>query len=491
MIDLHSHILHEVDDGSRSLEESLEMIKSAIKIGFKGIVCTSHYKAPGYLNKDYWQKFQELKLAIQKQMLNIEIYPGNEMFISVEELKDLEKKKINTYNGTSYILVELDAMMPYMAAKSALEKIIKLGYKPIIAHMERNKKLKISEMMELKKMGIPFQMNIASIDNGHSELAKKLLESRLISFLTSDAHRSDKRNYSLESQLDIIKNYLLKFYGVTEGNAEFKRMVKNAEYLIHGKTIDIGKTPESLISVVTPMYNDEKYIGETIESVQNQSYTDWEMIIIDDGSSDNSVNVIKKYVVKDSRIKLIEHESNKGVANARNTGLQVAKGKYVAFLDSNDTWTPDKLKKQKKFMEKNRCKISFTGYFNCDKDMNIHKTVEIPEKLDYKSALGGNKMGCLTVIIDREAIPNLRMKNIHHEDYATWLGLLRHGYLAYGLNEPLAKYRVLETSISSNKKNAMIWHWNVYRKSEKMGVLKSTYYFIKYAFHGVLKKYID
>ncbi|MGL6119451.1 MAG: tyrosine-protein phosphatase [Fusobacteriaceae bacterium] len=246
MIDLHSHILHEVDDGSRSLEESLEMIKSAIEMGFKGIVCTSHYKSPAYLNENYCHKFQELKLAIQKEMLNIEIYPGNEMFLSVEELKDLENKKINTYNGTKYILTELNPMMPYVVAKAALEKVIKLGYKPIIAHMERNKKLKTSEMIELKKMGIPFQMNIASIDNGHGELAKKLLKFRLISFLTSDAHRSDKRNYDLQPQLNIIKNYLFEFYGVTEGNAEFERMMKNAEYLIHGKNIDIGTNAESL-----------------------------------------------------------------------------------------------------------------------------------------------------------------------------------------------------------------------------------------------------
>lgn len=246
---------------------------------------------------------------------------------------------------------------------------------------------------------------------------------------------------------------------------------------------------ENLVSIITPMYNSEKYIVSTIESVLRQTYKNWEMIIVDDCSTDSSSEIAKLYSEKDKRIKYIRTEKNSGVSNARNLALKEANGSFIAFLDSDDTWKNEKLKKQIEFMQKNDYIITFTAYELMDENGNkIHKEIMVPNSVDYKTLLKGNVLGCLTVIIDRKKLGfDIKMSGERHEDYVLWLSILKKGISAYGLNEVLASYRKSSTSLSGNKFKAAKWTWNIYRNIEKIPFPKAIYYFINYAINGIKK----
>ncbi|MGL4253940.1 MAG: tyrosine-protein phosphatase [Fusobacteriaceae bacterium] len=234
MIDLHSHILHGVDDGSRDIEESLEMIAAAKELGFRGIVCTSHYKKGRAENESYHERFLELKERVKRENLEMELYLGNEMFLGMGEIEDLKEGKINSYNGMEYLLVELDPMMPYLPAKTALEKIIKMGYKPVLAHIERYREIKTGELIQLREMGVLFQVNIISMGNASRERVLKFLERGMVSFVTSDAHRRDKRSYLLKRELDEIREIL--------GEENYLEMERNTLRIVAGEEI----TPPNL-----------------------------------------------------------------------------------------------------------------------------------------------------------------------------------------------------------------------------------------------------
>ncbi|NIK11819.1 glycosyltransferase family 2 protein [Alkalibacillus almallahensis] len=245
------------------------------------------------------------------------------------------------------------------------------------------------------------------------------------------------------------------------------------------------KTP--IVSVITPTYNSEQFIAETIESVIKQSFSNWEMVIVDDCSSDSTVDIIKQYQMIDSRIKLYELDENSGAAVARNKSIRNANGRYLAFLDSDDLWYPEKLEKQLAFMEKNDLAFSFTKYQRMRLDgtltNNISKT---PKSVGYHDLMKHCIIGCLTVMLDRQKIDNIEMKNIRRrQDYALWLTITRKGYRAYGLPEILAKYRLGQNTVSSNKFKAAKGQWYVYRQIEKKNLLISSYYFLHYTFHGL------
>lgn len=246
---------------------------------------------------------------------------------------------------------------------------------------------------------------------------------------------------------------------------------------------------ENLVSIITPMYNSERYIVSTIESVLDQTYKNWEMIIVDDCSTDSSSEIAKSYSEKDERIKYIRTEKNAGVSNARNVALKMATGSFLAFLDSDDTWEKEKLEKQIDFMKKNEYVITFTAYELMDENSNkIHKEIMVPESVDYKTLLKGNVLGCLTVIIDRKKLGfEIKMSGERHEDYVLWLSILKKGVKAYGLNEVLAVYRKSSNSLSGNKFKAAKWTWNIYRNIEKIPLPKAIYYFINYAINGIKK----
>jgi len=244
-----------------------------------------------------------------------------------------------------------------------------------------------------------------------------------------------------------------------------------------------------LVSIITPSYKSEKFIFQTIDSVLAQTYQNWELIIVDDCSPDNSNEIIENYCKKDNRIKLIKLEKNSGPAVARNKGIDLARGKYIAFLDSDDVWLPEKLEKQIQFMKKNNVLLCYSSYLIIDENSKeIGKFIIPKTKVSYKDLLKTCIIGNLTAIYDAEAIGKYYMKDVGHEDYTLWLKILKRVYFAYGIEEPLAKYRVMKKSVSNNKIKAAIWQWNIYREVEKLSLAKSIYYFIHYAFNGI-KKY--
>jgi teichuronic acid biosynthesis glycosyltransferase TuaG len=246
-----------------------------------------------------------------------------------------------------------------------------------------------------------------------------------------------------------------------------------------------------MISIITPMFNNEELIEKTIESVKNQTYKEWEMFIVDDCSKDESLAVARKFIEYDERFNLISLKVNSGAAVSRNTGLEMAKGRYVAFLDSDDLWQPDKLSKQLKFMQENDEWFTYTNYGRIDYTGRIlNEGFKIPMNSMYKDLLKNTAIGCSTVMIDRNKAGDFRMPlKRAGQDTATWLMLLRNGGRAAGLNEPLTWYRKTEGSISSNKIKALQRTWDTYRNYEKLTWLRAVYFFSFYVVNAMKRRY--
>lgn len=248
-----------------------------------------------------------------------------------------------------------------------------------------------------------------------------------------------------------------------------------------------------MISIVVPVYNAESYIKKTIEMVRKQTYTDWELILVDDASKDNSVKVIEEELASqpDERIRLVKKEVNAGAANARNTGVDLARGRYLAYLDADDVWMADKLQKELQFMQEREVGFVFTGYEFGDEEANATgKVVHVPEQLTYRQALSRTVIFTTTVLFDTERIPKelIRMPDVKSEDTATWWQILRNGHTAYGMDEVTAIYRRPAKSLSSNKLEAMKRIWNLYRKVEGLGFFSSCYYFCFWAARATLRR---
>lgn len=255
-----------------------------------------------------------------------------------------------------------------------------------------------------------------------------------------------------------------------------------------GSDVECGE----LVSIITPAYNSSKYISQTIDSVQQQTYEKWELIIINDCSTDNTVEIVRRYQLIDNRIKLIELKANSGIAKARNVGIQKANGRYIAFLDSDDIWLCQKLERQISYMKAKEIAFCFTGYRQFRDDSEQYgKLNKAENEITYKMLLKGNRIPCLTVIIDREYIKDLTLTNQAHEDYILWLDILKRGFKAYGLNEDLARYRVSGTSTSGNKMKSAMWTWRVYRDQEKLSLFAALYNFSFYAIRGVFKHFFN
>ncbi len=246
---------------------------------------------------------------------------------------------------------------------------------------------------------------------------------------------------------------------------------------------------EDLISIITPTYNCGKYIGETIESVIKQSYQNWEMIIVDDCSADNTKEIVKKYVKEDKRIKYFLLEVNSGAAVARTKAMELAAGKYMAFLDSDDLWTPDKLERQISFMKKNGYGFTCTAYEQIDEiDTPLNKIIKTKLKTDYNGVLLSCPVGNSTVMYNVEKlgkfiVPNIRKRN----DDALWLQILKKERYIYGMPDVLMQYRVRANSISSNKIKLIKYHWKLYREIEHLSVMRSIFHICFWIFLKVLK----
>jgi teichuronic acid biosynthesis glycosyltransferase TuaG len=269
-----------------------------------------------------------------------------------------------------------------------------------------------------------------------------------------------------------------------------------------------------LVSIIVPVYRAAAYIADTIEMVFSQTYGRWELLLVDDCSGDGSVEAveqalsaydhrpsdailenvghIEEYLCGDAKkVFLICKNRNEGAAAARNTGMDLARGQYIAFLDADDIWVLDKLEKQLAFMKEKRAGFSFSAYeFGDESARPTGRVVHVPETLPYKRALSRTVIFTTTVVLDRNMVPDkvMRMPRVESEDTATWWQILRAGYTAYGLDEVLAVYRRPARSLSSNKFKAVKRIWNLYRRQEKLSVFASAYHFLFWAYRATMRR---
>jgi glycosyltransferase involved in cell wall biosynthesis len=230
-----------------------------------------------------------------------------------------------------------------------------------------------------------------------------------------------------------------------------------------------------MVSIVTPAYNSERFIADAINSVLKQTFTDWELLIVNDGSTDKTQSIVEEYSQKDNRIKLLNHSTSQGAGVSRNLAIKEAKGDYIAFLDADDIWKPNKLEKQIKLFKKTSTAVCFSSYeLINEKGQPLNTIVEALEKVPYQKQLKCNYIGNLTGIYDVKKLGKIYMPEIHkRQDWVLWLKVIEKGGDAIGIKESLAFYRVRKGSISSNKWKLIKHNFNVYRKVLKHGRIKS------------------
>ena len=247
-----------------------------------------------------------------------------------------------------------------------------------------------------------------------------------------------------------------------------------------------------LVSIITPMYNASRFIAQTIESVQAQTYTNWELLIVDDVSTDGSIEIVDEFAKKDARIKWSKAEKNGGAAKARNAALARAQGRYIAYLDADDLWYPEKLERQIAFLNEQGASFSCCDYEKIKEDgTRLNKVVYMPKTLTYDQYLRNTIIQTVGVIVDTKYVNRdlLIMPDIHgREDGATWMQLLRNGVEFRGQNQTLSAYRVVSGSLSSNKLTMMKKTWQLYRKEEKLPLWKVIWSMAGWAFHACIKR---
>lgn len=252
-----------------------------------------------------------------------------------------------------------------------------------------------------------------------------------------------------------------------------------------------------IISIIVPVYNAERFIAETIGYVQKQTYAKWELLLVDDCSTDQSRELIRQRCEEDRRIRLIVQDENGGAAKARNRGVQEACGQYICFLDADDIWMPDKLKMELEYliriqqMENSDAGFVFMGYEFADvAGAGLGKVVHVPGRITYRQALKNTTIFTSTVMIDRNKIADedIYMPCVASEDTATWWRILKKYGPGYGIDENLVKYRRSANTLSSNKLTAVRRIWNLYRRQEQLSVIRSVYYMCFWAFRAVLRR---
>jgi teichuronic acid biosynthesis glycosyltransferase TuaG len=245
---------------------------------------------------------------------------------------------------------------------------------------------------------------------------------------------------------------------------------------------------QDLVSIITPAYRAASVIGETVRSVLAQTHTNWELLIAEDCSPDDTREVVRQWAETDPRIRLIALEKNGGPAAARNAALEQAKGRWLAFLDSDDVWLPAKLERTLAFAKANNAAFAFTGFRRMSSDGGtVGRYIEAPPRLSYRQLLGNTAIATSTVVLDATRVGTIRMKKTYYDDFDCWLQVTKKGLAAHGLDEDLMRYRVLEKSVSRNKRRSAGKVWAAYRHVEKLSWPESAWYFAQYAVRGLIK----
>lgn len=245
----------------------------------------------------------------------------------------------------------------------------------------------------------------------------------------------------------------------------------------------ISSTSKPLVSIITPFHNAAQFIAQTLVSVQSQTYIHWEHILVNDASTDASIDIVKKTAIKDARLKVINLSHNQGAAYARNKAIDIAKGTYIAFVDADDLWHKEKLARQIHFMQMNNCPVSFTSYVHIDEHgKEIGKRVMALPKLSFKKQRLNNYIGNLTGIYNAEVLGKIRVPNIRkRQDWALWLeAIKRSNRSALGLSEDLAYYRIREDSMSADKKRLIKYNYLFYRKYLGYPPIKAALWLVRF-----------
>ena len=242
------------------------------------------------------------------------------------------------------------------------------------------------------------------------------------------------------------------------------------------------------VSILTPAYNAARSIGQTIDSVLAQTFADWELLVVDDASRDETRDAVAAYAQRDRRIQLLAQPVNGGPARARQAGLTRARGRYVAFLDSDDWWLPGKLHRQLEFMNSKRAALTYTAFRRVMADgSRTGRRINVPPRLTYGELLGNTAIATSTAIIDRSMTGPIHMKVTYYDDFALWLDVTRRGFAAYGLNEDLMRYRVVGGSVSRNKGRSARMVWRTYRDVESLSLPRAAFVFARYALNAAWK----
>jgi teichuronic acid biosynthesis glycosyltransferase TuaG len=253
------------------------------------------------------------------------------------------------------------------------------------------------------------------------------------------------------------------------------------------KTVE-PRMVNDLVSIVMPAYNASSVLRDTVTSVQRQTYVHWELLIADDCSKDATRSIAEEYAACDNRIRLIALSQNSGPAGARQAAIDAAKGRFIAFLDSDDLWLPGKLERQVRFMQERGAALSFTAFRRISADgSRVGRILHVPAKLTYRQLLGNTAIATSTAMIDVVLAGPFRMIKTYYDDFALWLEITRRGFAAWGLDEDLVRYRVLGGSVSRNKARSAVMVWRTYRDVERLDIARSSWYFTRYALNAFAK----
>lgn len=244
-----------------------------------------------------------------------------------------------------------------------------------------------------------------------------------------------------------------------------------------------------LVSIITPTFNSEKFISETIHSVQNQTYENWEMIIVDDGSSDKTIEIINSIAKTENRIRSYPQTQNIGPAKARNIGIDKARGKYMTFLDADDIWFPNFVENSIKTIKETNIHFVFSSYRRTNENLEfVYSDFIVPKKVTYTDILKTNSISCLTAFLDIEVLGKKSMPEIFkRQDMGLWLKYLKEIPFAYGIQETQAIYRIRENSLSRKKSKLLKYQWQFYREVENLNFFQSIYYMLQWMYRGFIK----